>query len=184
MLCNFNTVTNSFSSNSLCFGKISLHTHNSFHWNKNRQEWEVWEWIFLLHLSKLVYVQHRSSVCPRIEGLHKWFQCSSPLSVLVGSPQVEELEMYVFSKWPMLLIFRKKNYSIRSQPSVNSIMCYYFASGLYHCVCQGKVNGHLVQQQVRLWRLFSIVPSVILVNSDYLQLNYDYDLCITSSKPF
>lgn len=35
---------------------------------------------------------------PTHRRLHKWFQCSSPLSVLVGIPQVRELEMYVFSQ--------------------------------------------------------------------------------------
>lgn len=46
-----------------------IHTQITVHSsNKNRQEWEVWEGIILLHLSKLVYLQQHSSFCPRTAG--------------------------------------------------------------------------------------------------------------------
>lgn len=69
-------------------------------WNKNKKG-HIWEQIFLIYLSKPLYVQHQFFCLPTRSRLHKWFQCSSPLSALVGE---SELEMYVISTWPVMLL--------------------------------------------------------------------------------
>lgn len=94
--------------------------------NKNTQQWKVREGIFLLHVSKLVYLQQQSCL-PTHSRLHKWFQCFSPLSVLVDNAQVKELEMYVFSKWPLHLTFNNTMYTTHS-PLRILFMSHYFVS--------------------------------------------------------
>lgn len=121
--------------------------------NRNRQEWEVWEGIFLLHLSKPVYVQYCSSVRPHTAGYINGFSAPAHSSVSVGSPQVNKLEMYVFSKWPPYAshIQLEKSYSTCSQSSVNSVYVLLFCISDWSLVpVQWEVNSNGVQWKVRL----------------------------------
>lgn len=109
--------------------------------NRNRQEWEVWEGIFLLHLSKLVYVQYCSSVRPHTAGYINGFSAPAHSSVSVGSPQVNKLEMYVFSKWPPYAshIQLEKVRALAASLLWTQFMCYYFASVIkVWCRCSEK----------------------------------------------
>lgn len=107
-------------------------------------------------------------LCPPTRWrLHKWFQRRSPLTVLPGIPRVKESVMYVFSRWPLMLLTssqrdreggEKKN-SFRTHAQVFALtlrarfMCRWFASSIRVYRAERREVAHQVEAETKSFYL-------------------------------